>query len=68
MPCHGTLRERRAEGPRVTVGSDHDFRLDEFEGAIRPRVSETFPLDRYEEAFSVFEERSVMGKAVFVMD
>lgn len=34
-------------------------------GAIRPRVSHRFSLDQYEDAFGVFEHRSVMGKAVF---
>lgn len=37
-------------------------------GAIHPRVSQRFSLDRYEEAFGVFEKRSVMGKAIFVLD
>jgi NADPH2:quinone reductase len=37
-------------------------------GVIRPRVSQRFTLDRYEEAFAVFENRSVMGKAIFVLD
>lgn len=36
-------------------------------GVIRPRVSQRFTLDEYEEAFAVFESRSVMGKAVFVI-
>lgn len=36
-------------------------------GVIHPRVSQRFTLDRYEEAFAVFENRSVMGKAVFVI-
>ncbi len=35
------------------------------EGVIRPRISQRFPLERYEEAFAVFENRTVMGKAVF---
>ena len=37
------------------------------EGHIRPRISDRFTLERYEEAFAVFENRSVMGKAVFVL-
>lgn len=37
-------------------------------GAIRPRISLRFPLDRYAEAFGVFENRSVMGKAIFVVE
>ena len=36
-------------------------------GVIRPRISQRFTLDEYEEAFGVFESRSVMGKAVFVI-
>ncbi len=36
-------------------------------GAIHPRVSQRFTLDQYEAAFAVFENRSVMGKAIFVM-
>ena len=36
-------------------------------GAIHPRVSQRFSLDQYEEAFAVFENRSVMGKAIFVV-
>ena len=37
-------------------------------GVIHPRVSQRFTLDQYEEAFAVFENRSVMGKAIFVFD
>ena len=37
-------------------------------GAIHPRVSQRFRLDQYEEAFGVFENRTVMGKAIFVLD
>lgn len=37
-------------------------------GVIHPRVSQRFTLDQYEEAFAVFENRSVMGKAIFVLD
>jgi len=37
-------------------------------GVIHPRVSQRFTLDRYEEAFAVFEGRSVMGKAIFVTE
>ena len=37
-------------------------------GVIHPRVSQRFGLDQYEEAFAVFENRSVMGKAIFVID
>jgi NADPH:quinone reductase-like Zn-dependent oxidoreductase len=36
-------------------------------GVIHPRVSQRFTLDRCEEAFAVFENRTVMGKAIFVM-
>ncbi len=36
-------------------------------GAIRPRISQRFTLDQYAEAFGVFENRSVMGKAIFVI-
>ena len=35
------------------------------EGVIRPRISQRFALEQYEEAFAVFENRTVMGKAVF---
>ncbi len=35
------------------------------EGAVHPRIWREFSLDEYGEAFSVFSERSVMGKAVF---
>ena len=38
------------------------------EGVIHPRVSRRFLLDDFEEAFGVFANRSVMGKAVFVID
>jgi NADPH:quinone reductase len=34
-------------------------------GRIRPRVSAEFSLDEYEEAFAMFTERKVKGKAVF---
>ena len=37
-------------------------------GVIHPRVSHRFTLDQYEDAFAVFENRSVMGKAAFVLD
>jgi NADPH2:quinone reductase len=37
-------------------------------GGIHPTVSQRFTLDQYEEAFAVFENRSVMGKAVFVLE
>lgn len=37
-------------------------------GVIHPRVFQRFTLDRYEEAFAVFENRSVMGKAIFVTE
>ena len=37
-------------------------------GVIHPRVSRRFALEQYEEAFAVFENRSVMGKAIFVLD
>ena len=37
------------------------------DGTIRPRVSEEFELDEYEDAFSVFTERTVKGKAVFLI-
>ncbi len=37
-------------------------------GVIHPRVSQRFTLDQYSEAFAVFENRSVMGKAVFVLE
>lgn len=36
-------------------------------GAIRPRISQRFTLDEYETALAVFENRSVMGKAIVVM-
>jgi NADPH2:quinone reductase len=36
-------------------------------GVIHPRVSQRFTLDQYEEAFAVFENRSVMGKAIFTV-
>ena len=36
-------------------------------GVIHPRVSQRFRLDQYEEAFAVFENRTVMGKAIFVL-
>lgn len=36
-------------------------------GVIHPRVSQRFRLDQYEDAFAVFENRSVMGKAIFVL-
>jgi NADPH2:quinone reductase len=35
------------------------------EGSIRPRIWREFALEEYEEAFSVFTNRTVMGKAVF---
>lgn len=35
------------------------------DGRIRPRVSAEFSLDDYEEAFAMFTERRVKGKAVF---
>lgn len=35
------------------------------DGVVRPRISARFPLEAYEEAFAVFENRTVMGKAVF---
>ena len=35
------------------------------DGSIRPRIWREFRLEEYEEAFSVFSERTVMGKAVF---
>ena len=35
------------------------------EGRIRPRVSAEFDLDEFEEAFALFTDRKVMGKAVF---
>lgn len=35
------------------------------DGRIRPRVSAEFDLDDYEEAFAMFTDRKVMGKAVF---
>ena len=37
-------------------------------GAIHPRVSQRFTLDQYEAAFGVFENRTVMGKAIFVFE
>ena len=55
------------EEPATAFGNFVELTRLANEGAIRPRISETFPLDRYEEAFGLFEERSVMGKAVFVM-
>jgi len=36
-------------------------------GVIHPRVSQRFTLEQYEDAFAVFENRSVMGKAIFVL-
>lgn len=36
-------------------------------GAIHPRVSDRFSLHDYEDAFAVFANRSVKGKAVFVL-
>ncbi len=36
-------------------------------GVVHPRVSQRFTLDQYEEAFSVFENRGVMGKAIFMI-
>lgn len=36
-------------------------------GVIAPRVYREFPLEDYEDAFGVFEQRTVMGKAVFVL-
>jgi len=35
------------------------------EGAIHPRIWRVFDLDEFEQAFAVFGERRVMGKAVF---
>lgn len=35
------------------------------DGSIRPRVSAEFSLDDYEDAFAMFTDRKVMGKAVF---
>jgi NADPH:quinone reductase len=35
------------------------------DGRIRPRVSAEFTLDEFEDAFAMFTERRVMGKAVF---
>jgi NADPH:quinone reductase len=35
------------------------------EGTVRPRVSDEFDLDDYEDAFAVLTERTVKGKAVF---
>ena len=38
------------------------------DGRIRPRVSAEFSLDEYEEAFALFTNRRVKGKAVFRMN
>jgi NADPH2:quinone reductase len=38
------------------------------EGKIRPRVSQTFPLERAHEAIQALGDRSVMGKVVVTVD
>ena len=37
------------------------------EGVVKPRVHREFALEDFEAAFSVFQDRTVMGKAVFVI-
>jgi NADPH2:quinone reductase len=38
------------------------------EGRIRPRVTETYPLDRFEEAFAAITERRARGKVILTME
>ncbi len=55
------------EEPETAFGNFGDLTRLVDEGRIRPRISDRFPLERYEDAFAVFANRSVMGKAVFVL-
>jgi NADPH2:quinone reductase len=38
------------------------------DGTLKPRVSESYPLEQYLEAFSAISQRRVKGKIVFAFD
>ncbi len=55
------------EDPRAAFENFVELTALANEGVIKPRVHREFSLDEYEAAFSVFHDRTVMGKAVFVI-